>query len=238
MAAVFLHAQGGAPFHTDDPGTPGAGRWEINVAWIHESREGARLEELPLFDLNYGWGERVEVKYEVSHLLVKEAGAARESGLSNSLIGAKWRFYETGQKSRAMSVYPQVEFRNPGSTAARRGLVPDETTLILPVQYTQELAGGMALGIEAGCALPGKSDSGWFYGVVVGREIRPGLEAGVELHGECDRRAGRSELAVNLGMRMKVNERANILISIGRDLHNHFEPRATLIGYLGWQWLP
>ena len=30
--ATALHAQGGPPMITDDPGTPGPGRWEINIA--------------------------------------------------------------------------------------------------------------------------------------------------------------------------------------------------------------
>jgi hypothetical protein len=29
---LTVHAQGGPPMITDDPGTPGNGQWEINVA--------------------------------------------------------------------------------------------------------------------------------------------------------------------------------------------------------------
>ena len=35
--AIFpslLHAQGGPPFITDDPGTPGNQHWEVNLGWI------------------------------------------------------------------------------------------------------------------------------------------------------------------------------------------------------------
>jgi hypothetical protein len=32
--ALRLHAQGGPPFITDDPGTPGNKHWEINLGWI------------------------------------------------------------------------------------------------------------------------------------------------------------------------------------------------------------
>ena len=34
FTAAFAHAQGGPPFITDDPGTPGNRQWEINVGWL------------------------------------------------------------------------------------------------------------------------------------------------------------------------------------------------------------
>ena len=41
-------AQGGPPLLTDDPGTPGASRWEINAATLVEASDDARLFEAPL----------------------------------------------------------------------------------------------------------------------------------------------------------------------------------------------
>jgi len=32
MASACAHAQGGPPMLTDDPGTPGDGKWEVNIA--------------------------------------------------------------------------------------------------------------------------------------------------------------------------------------------------------------
>ena len=39
-------AQGGPPFLTDDPGTPGDGRWEINLAFTSEIRPSEELYDL------------------------------------------------------------------------------------------------------------------------------------------------------------------------------------------------
>ena len=36
-----VHAQGGPPFITDDPGTPGNHHWEINFGWIANHNPGA-----------------------------------------------------------------------------------------------------------------------------------------------------------------------------------------------------
>ena len=63
---VGLHAQGGPPMLTDDPGTPGDGHWEINTAVTTEQRPGERSSEPPLLDLNYGIGDRIQLKYEAA----------------------------------------------------------------------------------------------------------------------------------------------------------------------------
>ena len=44
---------------TDDPGTPGNRKWEINLAAALEHRPGETLLDLPAIDLNYGVGENM-----------------------------------------------------------------------------------------------------------------------------------------------------------------------------------
>ncbi len=230
-----MHAQGGPPFLTDDPGTPGDGHWEINTAWIHESRGSDHHDELPLLDLNYGVGDRIQLKYEASELLVHEEGGPTRSGFSNSLAGVKWRFYDDAPSGWAISTYPQLEFRNPGSGSARRGLTVDETTLILPLEVTKDLGHGLGVNFETGYLRPSRSAAHWFYGVVFGGEVNEKTELGIELHGECSTGGARSTLAAVLGLRYKVTAHSVLLVSVGRELHNQFEERASLLSYLGWQ---
>ena len=61
--AVF--AQGGPPLLTDDPGTPGNRNWEINIASTQFFSPGENEVETPLLDINYGLGDRIQLKYEV-----------------------------------------------------------------------------------------------------------------------------------------------------------------------------
>ena len=235
VVAPALRAQGGPPFLTDDPGTPGDGHWEINTAWIHEGRPGGQANELPLVDINYGWGDRVQLKYEASELVLREQDGISRSGFSNSLAGVKWRFLDDEKTGWSASTYPQVEFRNPGSSSARRRLVADETTFILPFEVVKEISRGLRVNVDLGYVAPTRSDASWFYGAVFGGEIRPNLELGVEVHGECTQGGARSELTALLGLRYKVSEHSLLLASAGRELHNHFETRANVVSYLGWQ---
>ncbi len=57
-------AQGGPPMVTDDPGTPGSGNWEINIAALGAFSSSQQLIQTPYFDINYGLGERLQLKVE------------------------------------------------------------------------------------------------------------------------------------------------------------------------------
>src|SRR5438105_2551565 len=77
----FVSAQGGPPLITDDPGTPGSGHWEINLALTTEQTRRERLFALPLVDINYGLGERIQLKCETPWLLRQGSGTL--SGLGS-----------------------------------------------------------------------------------------------------------------------------------------------------------
>jgi len=236
LLPIGLLAQGGPPFITDDPGTPEKGHWELNVAWTTERHPGETAHELPLFDLNYGLTERIQLKYEVAHLMLKETGASTERAVGNSEVGVKWRFLDDSASGWSASVYPQFEFRTPGSNAVDRGLAADETTLVLPLEIQREVD-GWGVNAEVGALCPSKSDSGWIYGIVAAHEVNEHLEVGVELHGEGDSSLSRTQLCANVGVRVKLSPHFVLLASVGRELHNHFEERATLISYFAVQYL-
>jgi hypothetical protein len=72
-------AQGGPPLITDDPDTPGPGYWEINVVSILEKSRLERRLEGPLADINYGVGRRIQLKFEMPWLSVRETGMPGEA---------------------------------------------------------------------------------------------------------------------------------------------------------------
>jgi hypothetical protein len=105
LCAVAAYAQGGPPFRTDDPETPGNQHWEINFGWIGDRNPGAGAYQVPDFDINYGLGDRIQLKYELPiaieeiRPLTATPGSPAQAGhviagLGESLLGIKWRFYE------------------------------------------------------------------------------------------------------------------------------------------------
>jgi hypothetical protein len=103
LLTVAAHAQGGPPFRTDDPETPGNRHWEINFGWIGDRNPAAGAYQVPDFDINYGLGDRIQLKYEIP-IAIEETRPEPATapavpghvigGLGESLLGIKWRFYE------------------------------------------------------------------------------------------------------------------------------------------------
>ncbi len=105
LLAVAAQAQGGPPFRTDDPETPGNKHWEINFGWIGDRNPAGGAYQVPDFDINYGLGDRIQLKYEIpiaieeTRQLPATSGESAQpgqviGGLGESLLGIKWRFYE------------------------------------------------------------------------------------------------------------------------------------------------
>src|SRR5262245_8136875 len=85
--ALSAQAQGGPPFRSDDPGTPGNKHWEINLGMAGNRNLSTGSYALPNLDINYGLGDRIQLKYELP-LAVDETrgnGGRVTSGLGNSL---------------------------------------------------------------------------------------------------------------------------------------------------------
>jgi hypothetical protein len=105
LLTVPAYGQGGPPFRTDDPETPGNRHWEINFGWIGDRNPAAGAYQVPDFDINYGLGDRIQLKYEIpialEEIRPQPATATAPAvpghvigGIGESLLGVKWRFYE------------------------------------------------------------------------------------------------------------------------------------------------
>ena len=98
---VLVLAQGGPPFLSDDPDTPGNKHWESNMGFTGERNPFGGSYETPNMDVNYGVGNRIQLKYEVPLSIEEMRGDASHvaAGLGNSLLGLKCRFYEHHSKT-------------------------------------------------------------------------------------------------------------------------------------------
>ena len=162
--APRLHAMGSPPLMTDDTGTAPVGHWEFNIGLIStERRPGSRLTEGPILDVNYGLSDRMHLNYELPYRQLSEDGSPSQRGLGNSTLGVKWRFFDGGEKGLSVSVFPKVEFNNPGSSAADRGLVEHGRQYQLPLQF-QRIVGSLTLVGKIGREFGAGGDS-WAYGM-------------------------------------------------------------------------
>jgi hypothetical protein len=184
LAAPMLRAQGGPPFLTDDPGTPGNHQWEINTGLIGAHHSGDAEYALPDFDINYGWGDRIQLNYELPVALTKN-GTDSNAGLGNSAVAVKWRFYQrmkAGEEEPqfALSTYPRLVLENP-TNAAQRGVVPRGPQFLLPMEFCGRI-GWLAYDGEVGHWFNAYEPDQWIGGFLAGRELGKKSEAYAEIY--------------------------------------------------------
>jgi hypothetical protein len=190
LGAVKVRAQGGPPFITDDPGTPGNRHWEINFGWIANHNPGQSYYEIPDVDMNYGWGDRVQLKYELPLAAGTNANNTTVVGLGESLLGIKVRPYEYHRRGEAPSdenllfslgFYPQASINNPTSSV-RRGVVPSGPQYYLPMEITAK-AGPIDFDGEVGRWIGNANQpEQWGRGLIAGREFSDRFELYGELY--------------------------------------------------------
>ncbi|MGD0941323.1 MAG: hypothetical protein ABR905_16610 [Terracidiphilus sp.] len=251
---ILANAQGGPPFITDDPGTPGNRQWEINLGWIANHNPGQSYYQLPDIDMNYGWGDRVQLKYELPLAAATDEHNTTRAGLGESLLGVKWRPYEHHRAGEpksdenmnfSLGTYPQASINNPTS-AVSRGIVENGPQYYLPVEFTAKL-GAISFDGEVGRWFGNKLvPSRWGRGLIAGHDFSERLELYGEIYDLQDaNRIGivpkQRSLTLDLGGRQTLDRAGHLrlLFMGGRAIQavtrENSEP--SWIAYLGVQFL-
>jgi hypothetical protein len=228
-------AQGGPPMITDDPGTPGNGHWENNVAIAFEHRPNETSLHLPSLDLNYGLGDHIQLTLQTSGVIQKRSGQGAIGGLGETEAALKWRFLDEETSGVSISTFPRIIF-NVLQSSVRRGLAEDGTRVQLPVQVARKL-GRFNLGFEFGALASTVGRSEWLYGIVGATAVSSTTTLMAELHGTSRTNFTRDVLIVNLGVRQTLSKSCNLLASLGHEVRAPVGESLALIGYCGLQLL-
>lgn len=230
-----LFAQGGPPMLADDPDTPGAGGWEINIAYTDLRTTGGRSRSFPHVDANYGLGERIQLKYETGWVYADAPeGGGVKSGLDNSLLGVKWRFLDQPDVGFNLSTYPQLELENTHNSVTR-GIVDPAPNFFLPFEISPEL-GALKLVGEVGYQFRHADANEWVVGVLVAFHVSEALELMAEVRSVGPQFLKHSDVVVNTGLRYELGPHLKLLAAVGSGVTN--VPDSTrLIAYLGVQLL-
>jgi hypothetical protein len=234
MGAQFAFGQGGPPMITDDPGTPGNGKWENNFAIAFEHRPGETSFDLPAIDLNYGLGDHIQLTLQTAPVLLKRSGHGAVAGLGGMEAAVKWRFLDEEQSGVDMSMFPRIIF-NVTQSSVRRGLSEDGTRFQIPFQVAKKF-GRIEADLEFGPLASTVGRSEWLYGCIAGFELTKSTTLMAELHNTSRMNFSRNVLTGNFGLRHELTETQILIISLGHEIVSADEARA-LIGYFGMQLL-
>jgi hypothetical protein len=196
---------------TDDPGTPGAGHWENNFAFTLDNTPAEHLYETPIADINYGWGDHVQLKVELPWLVVKTPGKAVATGIGNADPGVKIRFLDEDSSGINLSTYPQYRLNYSNIQSILGG-----NEFFLPIEASRTF-GKLQLDADLGFNFVKDEPGQWEYGIVAGYNVSQASELLAELHA-TSQTGQATELIANIGCTYKITEKLNFLGSVGRNL--------------------
>jgi hypothetical protein len=211
----------------DDTGTPGDHAVEANLVFEGDFQTDAKAIELPEIDLNYGIGENLQLKYEVpwswTRTTVRDEfgneSTETSSGVGNSSIGVKYRFYDDDDRGLSLAVYPQVRFRTPGAKrAADGGVATNETTWILPILLTKDyerFSITANLGAETSTA---EAHAVGFGGLGVGTRLTNRVAFLTDVAAREIGNGGEARTQIDVGARFKFSESHSMTASFGTDI--------------------
>ncbi len=100
---------GGPPLVTDNTGTPGHNKWEINLA---HTRNNTKLEDAEEFsiDANYGLGEKIQLNLVIPRTYINHNDDGIVSHLGDIQFATKHRFIDESDWLLSVSVTPTISF--------------------------------------------------------------------------------------------------------------------------------
>jgi hypothetical protein len=218
---------------TDDPGTPGDGHWEINLAGLYAGTNSGKILQAPYIDLNYGWGERTQLKLEGGWVNSWAQSSSESSGASTALLGVKYRFLDEDKDGISISTYPQFQFR-PSFSSSDQNIAPPGNLFILPFEFVKTF-GVIALNTEIGYIVGNDTTGEILYGFLVAFENVKPWEPLMEFHVVSHFDGSGSTTLLNFGFRYTINPNLNILTSIGHAEDTGFGIQEEIDAYLGLQ---
>jgi hypothetical protein len=228
-----MRAQAGPPMITDDPGTPGNGHWENNLSIAFEHRPNEWLIDAPGIDLNYGWGDHVQLTLQTSVTTLKRSDHGAVAGMGGTETAVKWRFLDEDKSGVDMSMFPRILF-NLSQSSVRRGLSEAGTRFQIPFQMAKKV-GPIGLDAEFGPLVSSVGRSQFIYGAVAGVDVSEKTSLIGEVHATSRTNFARDIVTLNFGWRCKLNEHTIWIGSVGHEIHSDEDAPLALIGYCGVQ---
>jgi hypothetical protein len=243
LSATPGFAQGGPPYYTNDPGTPGPFNWEINLGYMPFFYSGQSVSHTPDVDINFGIGDRIQLTYENAWLRVQNPSTApqfgrTQFGMGQSNPGVKWRFYDAGEDGLSVSVFPQFFLNNPND-AVRRGITAASQSFLLPFEFSKKL-GPVDVDYEVGYQAVHRGPDGWITGLVVGHDFTSKLEGDIEFYDQgtfhtSENQPSANQPTIDFGARYKIHSPIIFLLMAGRSLEPTRSNQAYFLGYFGIQ---
>ena len=232
--SAATYAQGGPPMATDDPGTPGNGKWEINLAAIGTHVRDGWNVDAPEADINYGLGDHIQLNLDVPWTFTNTASDGHwRSGIGDTSIGVKWRFVDKDDNHPVeLSTYPRYQ-SSLSSYSERIGVASPEKEFFLPIEMSTKVQ-EFDIAADFGRHFVEHDASFWSAGVVVGHSCgSEKVDCLAEIHREWG--SGDTQTLLNFGLRWKLTDALTFLGALGREFGSSSDDQRRAMIYVGVQ---
>ncbi|MBP7828790.1 MAG: transporter [Kiritimatiellae bacterium] len=198
VALLPLSAWAGRPLAIDDadPADPEIFELEAGAAYAKEG--SVKAWELPL-GLTYGVAPSVEAGIAFGALSV-EAGDEDESGISDTVLGAKWQFIQACPLGARHALAPSVKLPTADED---KGLGSGQTDFDLTWIISRAMSEKAGVHVNLGYAwIGGPDDDVLHYGVAADYQVTEAVQAVGEIFAERETSSGADTVGqFNLGLR-------------------------------------
>ena len=228
-------ARAGVPFVIDDPDTPDARHWEINVAAQGTRNRDGWTGNMPMVEANYGVTEHLQFTLLTPLAFNRAVGASSSFGLGDMQAGFKYRVVDADDWGWRPAVAVAPSITAPTGNASL-GLGGGKAQAFLPVWLSKEFNQWTVFGGGGYTINPGVDRKNWWLGGVgVTREINPTWTVGAEIFYSTPTQYGQfSSVGFNVGVIYNISDTHHILVSVGRNI-THANDNNAFSSFIGYQ---
>lgn len=247
LVIAALHparTEAGNPLFTNDPETPGAHGWEINISHNIERLLAERNEDLPLFNINYGSTANNQWKISIP---VRHLDPSRDNdhwGIGDIQLGWKYRFIEEDEHGFMASVYPQPLLPTGNDALVitdSLGIGDGRVELFLPAQVGKHLFDDklfMYGEVGYNVVFEDSPMNSWFYGLAGEWQATEKLELVGEVAGLAFPGGGEPDDTFFFGgFNYRLTEHVVFMTSFGRSFRDARHGTPDFLSYIGLQFV-
>ncbi len=216
---------GGPPLVTDDTGTPGTNKWEINLAY---TRNNTKLEEATEFsiDANYGLGEKTQLNLVIPHTYINHDEESNISHLGDIQFATKYRFIEEFDGLLSVSTTPAI-FLPTGNHRSK-------LDFFLPLEFDCNFK-DIYFGSQIGYFIhrEKEDENELFYGFFSEYTVLERIDVLGEFFGYVTKHTKTDAPQFNVGLRYKFNEILSVMSSAGRSFEGRDSGGEDFHSYVG-----
>jgi hypothetical protein len=207
----------GPPFRTDDPEPVELGHLEFYLFSEGQRVPGDRSGFGPALELNYGILPDTQFHFVVQVAYDKPRDAPSQSGLGDTEVGIKYRFFHETATLPQVGVFPLVEIP---TGDVDKGLGAGQTQVYLPIWVQKSRGPWTTYGGYGWWRNPGQGNRNWSYlGWLVQRDLGKHLTLGVEAFRNTAMNVDdRASTGFDAGGQVNLSEKHHILFSAGRNI--------------------